>query len=406
MTDLNITSKSNANNNEKVQTVRIGLPIPKQTIPTISLEKSQLLAVSYFIRVQVFAQEGIYTTSEGIKSQFMMVDIPFIIGTLTTLSGTPMSSPVFSSLSPISSPIISSPQSTLLRNSSNGSSIIKTSPPLSTAGSLLTSSFSTVVTPKPSTSTSTSASTSITPVASPELNKSTISSMEPTKKSRIMSGMFRKTSSGSSYSSNDEKKKKNVFSTLRLYGRNNKEVSPAVMMTQADQEKAEVNKDQAIVETSNQDAGIFNIFGDDTSDCEQTVSVTPVVNEKVFKMFNDSDSEEDEEELVVEKTKESANVFNMFPDSESDDDDDATKIQVLGDHQSELISSTETNMSASNLRLLSTHVFRMFDESDSDEEDEDQVNNLSISVQNDISCLDERVKPYQQNPIYKPNQII
>lgn len=404
MTDLNITSESNANNNEKVQTVRIGLPIPKQTIPTISLEKSQLLSVSYFIRVQVFAQEGIYTTSEGIKSQFMMVDIPFIIGTLTTSSGTPISSPVSSSLSPISSPIISSPQSTLLRNSSNSGNSIKTSPLLSTAGSLLTSSFSTAVTPKPSTSTSTSASMSITPVASPELNKSTVSSIEPTKKSRIMSGMFRKTSSGSSHSANDEKKKKNVFSTLRLYGRNNKEVSPAVTMTQADREEAEVNKDQAIVETTNQDAGIFNIFGDDTSDCEQTVSVTPVVNEKVFKMFNDSDSEDDEEELVVEENKESANVFNMFPDSESDDDD--TKIQVLGDHQSELMSSTETNMSASNLRLLSTHVFRMFDESDSDEEEEDQVNNLSISVQNNISCLDERVKPYQQNPIFKPNQII
>ncbi|KAI9249060.1 hypothetical protein EDC94DRAFT_495213, partial [Helicostylum pulchrum] len=296
VTDLNITSESSANNNEKVQTVRIGLPIPKQTIPTISLEKSQLLSVSYFIRVQVFAQEGIYTTSEGIKSQFMMVDIPFIIGTLTTSSRTPMSSPVSSSLSPISSPTISSPQSTLLRNSSNSSSI-KTSPLLSTAGSLLTSSFSTVVTPKPSTSTSTSASASITPVASPELNKSpTISSMEPTKKSRIMSGMFRKTSSGSSHSTNDEKKKKNVFSTLRLYGRNNKDVSPAVMMTHADREKAEVNKDQAIVETANQDAGIFNIFGDDMSDCEQTVSVTPVVNEKVFKMFNDSDSEDEEEE--------------------------------------------------------------------------------------------------------------
>ena len=65
----------------KMQAVRIGLPIPKGITPTITLEKSELLLLNYFIRVQVFAQEGVYTASDGARLQFMLVDVPFLVGT-------------------------------------------------------------------------------------------------------------------------------------------------------------------------------------------------------------------------------------------------------------------------------------------------------------------------------------
>ncbi|KAI8990815.1 hypothetical protein BDF20DRAFT_908661 [Mycotypha africana] len=93
VTDLNMTA-SETHTKEFAQTVHAYLPIPKGTTPTITFEKSQLMSVSYFIRIQVFAQEGTYTTPNGKKSQFMSIDLPFIIGTLPspatcTVSGSP-----------------------------------------------------------------------------------------------------------------------------------------------------------------------------------------------------------------------------------------------------------------------------------------------------------------------------
>lgn len=118
MTDLNITT-NDPDQNKKVQTLRIKFPIPKGITPTISFESSQLLSITYFIRVQAFAQEGVYTNLEGAKSQFMMLELPLTVCTKST--------PPDSNLSPVSSPTLSftrlpSNHSGIFRSLSNGSS--------------------------------------------------------------------------------------------------------------------------------------------------------------------------------------------------------------------------------------------------------------------------------------------
>jgi hypothetical protein len=119
VTDLNITT-NDPEQNQKVQTLRIKFPIPKAITPNVSFESSQLLCLSYFIRVQAFAQEGIYTTSEGAKSQFMVLEVPLVICTKSTPHGS-------TNLSPVSSPTLSftrlpaSNNSGIFRSLSNGS---------------------------------------------------------------------------------------------------------------------------------------------------------------------------------------------------------------------------------------------------------------------------------------------
>jgi hypothetical protein len=81
VTDLNLVKRGDA---MSVQMMYIGLPIPKHILPTITLEASPLMSVSYFVRVHVYAQNGIYQPigGDGQLLDAMMVDLPFTIGTI------------------------------------------------------------------------------------------------------------------------------------------------------------------------------------------------------------------------------------------------------------------------------------------------------------------------------------
>ncbi|KAI8888514.1 hypothetical protein K501DRAFT_282798, partial [Backusella circina FSU 941] len=91
VTDLNLVNRGDA---MCVQKIYIGLPIPKHVLPTITLESSQLISVSYLVRVQVYAQRGIYQPI-GAQSddllEFMVVDLPFTIG---TIQNSPIATPL------------------------------------------------------------------------------------------------------------------------------------------------------------------------------------------------------------------------------------------------------------------------------------------------------------------------
>lgn len=465
MTDLNITS-DDANHHQKVQTVRIGLPIPKGTLPTISLEQSELLAVSYYIRVQIFAQEGVYTTAEGAKSQFMMVDLPFIVGSLSTPPTTPISSPTRSTFSDVSRQSISSPitiSSPKTATSSTASSYFPASPPATNIGnapSLLTSAFTTstastaptsaaMVSPRPSISSSTKATT-----AAAEDNNSETGSIKTVdaKKGSSIGGIFRKVSSGSTSSvnssSNVEKKKKNVFSTLRFYGKKPKginndsnisngsdtesikqqkeedEVSPAVVVTPKSspvekQKMAEEQPSAAATLNENkgsESGGVFNLFPNDESDDEKTTLdnkqeptttrtvTTAKTAEKVFNMFPDEDSDEEEEQPLREQTKEAngggAGVFNMFPDSDSDNEEVEGSAAVDTSLSSP---QQQTSRQAAATTVAASNVFQMFDDASSDDEEEGEVHDLSISQQSNI-VLDEREKPNEKEEVVKPTR--
>lgn len=387
-------------------------------MPTISLEQSELLSVSYFIRVQIFAQEGTYTTAQGTRSQFMMVDIPFIIGTLTvptSPSSTTLSSPRTSMTSPrITSPMLTSPRTNVTstrqpvspRQQAQPVPPRQPSPPNPTGTSPTSSRTVTPVSsPRPVASLLTSSFTApVIPINSNvsltvvDKDKDTDSIAE--KKTNIISGVFRKSSSGSTVSSEEGKKKRGMFSTLRLYGRNKskqEEITPTVVMTpkQATAGDAVTNEDSQIMVVEQKE--------------EEVVEETKKWSEqRVFKMFDDSDSEEDAEQTAAQTAAQTAQspktpplpprpkptspttgggVFNMFPDSDDDDEED------------EPIGHVSTDSVSTNQRLDSSHVFQMFDDSDSDEED---INQLSIS-RPDYTLIDERVKPHEQTFEYKPN---
>lgn len=375
MADLNITSE-NDENNQHVQTVRAGLPIPKGTMPTISLDQSELLSVSYFIRVQIFAQEGIYTTAQGIRSQFMMVDIPFIIGTLSTPtspSTTAVSSPRTSMTSPrMTSPMITSPirQASPRQQISLRQQVSPSSSPHATHNASPASSRTAtpVSSPRPVASLLTSAFTApVIPTNTVSLTSLDTESITE-KTTKMMSGIFRKSSSGSAVSTEDVKKKRGMFSTLRLYGRNKskqEEITPTVVMTP---------KEEAEGTVTNEEAEILE-EPEEPKKSEGTV----------FQLFDDSDSE-DEKAVPQKAAVSGGGVFNMFPDSD-DEDDENDFGQVAAD-------SDTTNQ-----RLDSSHVFQMFDDDDSDEED---INQLSVS-RPDYTLIDERVKPHEQKFEYKPN---
>lgn len=403
MTDLNITSE-NDENNQHVQTVRVGLPIPKGTMPTISLDQSELLSVSYFIRVQIFAQEGIYTTAQGTRSQFMMVDIPFIIGTLAT-STSPTTTAVSSPRTSVTSPMITSPRAIaspraipLAATSPRPTAAVilpifspkinysaqtsptpssRTATPISSprlVASLLTSSFTAPVIP--------TTTVSLTPIASPVLDKSSLQNTGSIveKKSKIMGSIFRKSSSGSSISTDEVKKKRSMFSTLRLYGRNKskqEEITPTVVMTPKKEEADDITV------TNQETATLFSDLHETRKNSDQNST------QKVFKMFDDSDSDE-EQVQEPEKTAATGGVFNMFPDS--DDDEDEDEDEVTGKEADSVITTT------TNQRLDSSHVFKLFDDSS----DEEEISQLSIS-RPDYTIIDERVKPHEQKFEYKPN---
>ncbi|KAI9262702.1 hypothetical protein BY458DRAFT_515155 [Sporodiniella umbellata] len=64
------------------QTAQVMLHIPKETVPTISIEQSRLMSVTYFIRILVYAHEGVYVSLDYQESQYLSAEIPFTIGTI------------------------------------------------------------------------------------------------------------------------------------------------------------------------------------------------------------------------------------------------------------------------------------------------------------------------------------
>ncbi|KAL7322180.1 hypothetical protein PS15p_211836 [Mucor circinelloides] len=457
VTDLNITSDNSSNSNQKVQTVRVGLPIPRGTMPTVSLEQSQLLSVSYFIRVQVFAQEGVYTTSEGTKSQFMTVDLPFVIGTLAspdnntsspTLSNNNASSPTLTnrSVSPTTSPM-SSPRSTY-----------------TSLSSIFTPQQQTAVSPQlqsqsrqPQQSSDTGSTNERTTEVSDTTSISTSSNQLETsnsinRKSKIMGNMFRKSSTGSSVSttsSEEKKKKKGVFSTLRLYSskknsdQNNdqadteslgsqkddqqQQVSPAVVMTPKHNEPEPSQQQQ-----QQQQGGIFDIFAGDDVDDDDDI---PRNYSKIEQEKNSTQDHDDSTTVIssrstppplpprqVQETTTtpppapvaSQGRFQMFPDDDSSDEEEEGQAESTIQEQASVAMTTnvmdqEIDSISDNVENLTfdersnqqappqrSNVFRMFDDDDSDDEEE-IVNQLTVSQERIVVLIDERVKPHHQD---------
>lgn len=402
VTDLNITSDNNSGNNQKVQTVRVGLPIPRGTMPTILLEQSQLLSVSYFIRVQVFAQEGVYTTSEGTKSQFMTVDLPFVVGTLAstdsnaaspTLTNNNASSPTLTnrSVSPSTSPM-SSPRSTYTSLSSiftpqqqqqqQQRQQQNVSPQLQPQPLQQQQSFDTGSTNEKTTEGSDTASIS---TSSNQLETSN----SINRKSKIMGNIFRKSSTGSSVStgSNEEKKKKKgVFSTLRLYSSKKnsdqsneqaetesvgsqkedqqQQVSPAVVMTAKHNEPDPSQQQQ-------QQGGIFDIFaGDDVDDDDDIPRNHSKIEQKNSTQDHDDgttviSSESTPPSLPPRPVQEPTTTpppalaggqgrFQMFPDDDDSDDEEEEQTEQTIQEQTSVAMATsgmdqEINSTADNL---------------------------------------------------------
>lgn len=440
-----------------MQTIRVALPIPKGTTPTITLEKSGLLSIAYYVRVQVFAQEGVYTTPDGTKSQFMLVDVPFVVGTLTT----PLESPKSTPTTPISSPksfkmpIYADINTEYLsRVTSSGShnsfGMNSSSPPYP---STLTSSFFGVV-PTFSTSATSNSRTnqSSTPITSPVLtNKSnendsvasggstngdggtttSVATLIDNKKGgRMMGGMFRKSSSGSNVSAENNKKtkKKNVFSSFKLYGRSNsgsngsaksktpEEEKDNITVTDKnnteerieDQQKEENNiqiEDQATLCVSNEGGGVFDIFSgddDDSFDEPKTGQEKSPEVERVFKMFPDDDDDEEEEQVEVEELKKpetGRGVFQLFPDSDDDDDEEESTVPLHG------VSSENLNSTAATMEGLLTYEdnsvtnqrllsSHVFKILDDSTDDENEESNVrGLSVSRPIATHVEEQKP-------------
>lgn len=95
------------NNGNIAQTIEIMLQIPQDTVPTISIESSKIMSVSYYIRVLVYAHSGIYISQDYQESQFLSAELPFTIGTFKADPKSPtITTTHFNSLPPLS-PILS-----------------------------------------------------------------------------------------------------------------------------------------------------------------------------------------------------------------------------------------------------------------------------------------------------------
>lgn len=295
VTDLNITSDEQ-NKNTKVQTVRVSIPIPRGTLPTITFESSQLLNVNYFIRVQVFAQEGIYTTSEGKKSQFMMLDVPFIIGTHSRPENHV----------PVSSPTLS--HATIQSNQSSQST--------------------------------TSNSSSIFRKSSTSSVKTSSSNDEKKKKKNVFSNLRLY-----SYKKKDDQ---GVSPAVLMTPKEVNQVQQEAVEPMESVTSSGIEEEKPSKHSSFSGGGVFNLFPDDDDDDEyeevieqgqivrrKTIKTTPPKskNQTIFKLFPDEDDDEDEQEPPAPKTnsvqqQESA-VFNMFADDDdSDEEDELNNLQI------------------------------------------------------------------------------
>lgn len=424
MADLNITDSDTNNNSQKVQTIRVGLPIPRGTMPTISLEQSQLLAISYFIRVQVFAQEGVYTTSDGKRSQFMMVDLPFIVGTLSTPSNssnspatTPMSSPKSTSSNAILySNTPTSPPPTLYQHPARTSPRIS-SPPISSLP---------ISSPPISSTPISSPPISSPPLVSTSSPQSTLSSNTGNERKSLIGGMFRKSSTGSQTSDKKRSgKKKSVFSSLRLYKsrkKNDQQEDDTLSVKQEDDALSVEQESSEVVlppvddnSTAVTVGGVFDIFArDDIDDFEEDPELqvekqpVPAFSEmkkeesRVFKMFPDDDDDESdyEPEVVQESISKRINrkeaVFKMFPEEADEDDDDSN--EVIKDEQQQLldeITDTIESFVIDRQPKKQSNVFQMFNDDSSEEEEEEE------------EVSQKQVKPNHDNQKYqKPNEFI
>ncbi|KAI9484013.1 MAG: hypothetical protein EXX96DRAFT_560483, partial [Benjaminiella poitrasii] len=375
VTDLNIKLESN---NQKVQTVRIGIPIPRGTTPTINFEQSQLLSIKYYIRVQVFAQEGIYTTADGKKTQFMMVDLPFVIGTLSTPSLYPSSSSPTSSSISLPMPSHASPVSFVSQqNSMNGQPSFDQRYMSDTINDHRQR-----------------RSSSITTFSSCTLTED---SSIKTKHSMTIKNVFRKsstTSSSSSESTNGDKKKKNIFSTLRLYrgtkdpyfqlpasqvtmettgttDQPDDDITPTVVMVPKDNN----NTAEPQQPDTNHQGGVFDIFAYDND--EIIMDEKKKKSSHHFNMFPDEDDKSDDDGFNPTEVH-TQTRFNMFPDEDEEEEDQPTTTAIATD--------TGENQQQSN-------VFKLFDDDDDDEEEDDQI--ASVLSEQTAVTRDERVKPHR-----------
>ncbi|KAI8640449.1 hypothetical protein BD408DRAFT_434202 [Parasitella parasitica] len=404
-TDLNVTSDNDTTSNQKVQTVRITLPIPRDTIPTISFEQSQLFSLSYLIRVEVTAQKGLYTTSEGIKSELMKIELPFVVGT-ATLPGAD-SSPTLAPKN-ASSPTLSNRSVSPLSTFTSMSSIFAQH-----AHQNQRQSFDVC----PSTETLATENYNDTF----QINK---------KGKKGMGNVFRKSSNGSNASttSSEEKSKRKggVFSMLRLYSskKNNqddsenedsqkedqRQISPAVIMTPKQQ-----NQEQG---------GVFDIFaGDDLDDDDDIPKDFSEIEHKKNSMQDHGDSttlisgsNRLTPPLVSQSTEATQGRFQMFSDEDDSDNEeveekekekiiiqkqDSVAMTTIVDQKINSMANKVEHSTLDNTRsnqqaaAKQSRVFKMFEDSD-DEDEEDIVDQLTVSQDRIEVLLDERVKPHHE----------
>jgi hypothetical protein len=296
VTDLNLVKRGDA---MSVQMMYIGLPIPKHILPTITLESSPLMSVSYFVRVHVYAQNGIYQPigKDGQLLDAMMVDLPFTIGTIQN----------------------------------NHASTPSLLPPSPSSVSIATRSL----TDLSISSSSTNNDDNMQPDEKKTGTKQSIKKSSKLKRQILKTGIFRKSSSnsGSSLSItnmvepeeqeqvelNDKKTNSNV--TLELYQQNvdtlkNKQndVEHQIEQLAIESENKPIHDDSKA--TSETTGVVFNMFCDDDSDDEMDTSI----------MLNGSRSDaKDDVDLCsgLDNKKETplavnSSYFQMFPDSDSE----------------------------------------------------------------------------------------
>jgi hypothetical protein len=400
--------------NQRAQAAHARILIPSYIMPTITLEQSRLLGIRYFIQVKILENDGIYTTVDGKHLQYMMVDLPFTVGTLRTPSNS-------SSLSePISVP--------LLRTPSNSSSL---SEPISVPS--LAHQYLTKTPPSISSSVHSSSTTSISLTRTPPSISSSIHSSSTT--SISLTSIYRRFTQSSGSLNERRSRKRDLFqslrnskrnsdpSTLQVHGRNN------LMMNQEDDDSISSVKLQnqvpptVLVEPKSSkvdislniaaEKGAFDIIaGDGINDIEEAKpEKKPVVSSEikkeescVFKMFPDDDDDDDDEPDTIQSQTASNSkyisrkeaVFKIFCDGEEDEDSDAENIASAKDEHEQLIDAINDRIESfvnDQQYKKQSNVFKMFNDDDSSSEEE--------------AVIDAPVKSRLEEPRYhKPNEYI
>ncbi|EIE85476.1 hypothetical protein RO3G_10186 [Rhizopus delemar RA 99-880] len=274
------------NNGNIAQTIEIMLQIPQDTVPTISIESSKIMSVSYYIRVLVYAHSGIYVSQDYQESQFLSAELPFIIGTFKPDTKSPTITTTHANTLPPLSPILSAFHlSKGISGKPNdvppGSPSLKLSLSSKTNGNSSGSNVSTEDT---------------TTIQSHE--SVTEDQNGNSKKERLSVGkMFKRSSSGRS-SGEDKSNKRGVFSNLWSYRRKPKAGQEPTEDVNNNDNNHSSDHEHRLVDVADQAEQTEEI----PHDISETAKHSEIQTERVIhhRPFLDSDSEEESDDKQVE----------------------------------------------------------------------------------------------------------